>query len=282
MKRFLKAICFFCVVALPLVAFAAVYDMSRTGIIAGMQRETKLWLSLPGANAANAATVNENIRTIKQGGTVTLTNQTLNLSTASGAYFLTRSSVDLRPYALIPGAQISVAATGTPGTTAVFTGLSAGTGETLGAELVTNGTFDIDTGWVKDAGWSISGGAAVAVGTTASIYQAKANGFGGELYRIDWDLLTRTAGAFFVRLSGTSNSDTPSQTVPASYIQYSTHTVAMTSLGIRGSGVTSGTADNFTVKQVLTPDATGASASSLTNGGINPNSASYVVTITRP
>jgi prepilin-type N-terminal cleavage/methylation domain-containing protein len=40
-----------------------------------------------------------------------------------------------------------------------------------GPELITNGTFDSDTSWTKEAGWSISGGTAVGAGTIAFIYQ---------------------------------------------------------------------------------------------------------------
>ncbi len=42
-----------------------------------------------------------------------------------------------------------------------FTQIDAGW---LGAELVTNGGFDTDTGWTKGAGWTISGGKAIGVG----------------------------------------------------------------------------------------------------------------------
>lgn len=40
-----------------------------------------------------------------------------------------------------------------------------------GPELITNGTFDSDTAWTKEAGWTISGGTAVGAGTIAFIYQ---------------------------------------------------------------------------------------------------------------
>ena len=34
--------------------------------------------------------------------------------------------------------------------------------KTFGSELVTNGTFDTDSDWIKSTGWTISGGKAIA------------------------------------------------------------------------------------------------------------------------
>ena len=45
-------------------------------------------------------------------------------------------------------------------------------GLVLGPELVTNGTFDTDSGWAKGAGWTISGGAANASAASSDIYQS--------------------------------------------------------------------------------------------------------------
>jgi len=41
-------------------------------------------------------------------------------------------------------------------------------GLVLGPELVTNGTFDTDTGWTKGTGWSISGGQASIDGSNTT------------------------------------------------------------------------------------------------------------------
>ncbi len=55
----------------------------------------------------------------------------------------------------------------------------------LGPELVTNGDFsDGTTGWTLGDGWSISGGLAVAVETSGSIYQSIASHVTGNVYRV--------------------------------------------------------------------------------------------------
>jgi len=55
----------------------------------------------------------------------------------------------------------------------------------VGDELVTNGTFDTDTDWVKEAGWSISGGVALHTGTTSeNISQVSLEA--GKRYKISW------------------------------------------------------------------------------------------------
>lgn len=309
MKRFLKAICFCCVVALPLVAFAAVYDMSRTGIIAGMQRETKLWLSLPGANAANAATVNENIRAVKYSTGVSLTAVTLNLSTASGAYFLTRSSVDLRPYALISGAQISVAATGTPGTTAVFGGLSAGTGETVGAQLHTSANAASDpngneanalTGFAQSGTATVTSDSSspyagsyhiknVAAAQFSGCLSSSIGTAAGRLYQAAFATKV-DSGTWIVVIRNPANTVTTKVLASLTASAYQSHTPYWTSAVdnelfryITDTGST-GTAylDAVGWKHVLTADLSGVQATSLTNGGINPNSATYVVTVTKP
>jgi hypothetical protein len=41
----------------------------------------------------------------------------------------------------------------------------------IGSELVTNGTFDTDTGWTKGTGWTISGGTATHAGSGGTINQ---------------------------------------------------------------------------------------------------------------
>jgi hypothetical protein len=56
----------------------------------------------------------------------------------------------------------------------------------IGSELVTNGTFDADTGWTKGTGWTISGGVAThtpsaGANLTQSVFTA------GKVYEVSWE-----------------------------------------------------------------------------------------------
>lgn len=65
----------------------------------------------------------------------------------------------------------------------------------LGEELVTNGSFDSDTGWSKGAGWTISGGTANndgTGGTASSIESPSINVIGGQSYRTVLDVISNT------------------------------------------------------------------------------------------
>ena len=137
---------------------------------------------------------------------------------------------------------------------------AAGSGETLGSELVTNGTFDSDTGWTKGTGWSIDGGVAVAANATSALSQNGA--VVGALMVLNWELVSRTVGQ--VTAYGAL---TPYQTVPGTYQHILTRGVAADTIGPYFYGIGfSGTIDNISFKQVLTPSSTGATITSTKNG----------------
>lgn len=76
-------------------------------------------------------------------------------------------------------------------------------------ELVTNGTFDADTDWTKNTGWTISNGEAVFDGVNfGSIYQPANGIISGNLYRLDVTIGTNASGIgqFFPRLRGAGSS----------------------------------------------------------------------------
>src|SRR5512133_1769017 len=90
--------------------------------------ETLTYAATHTMTPAEVAALDLEIKAIKSGTPLTLSSLTLYMSLVSGAYFLTRSSVDLTRYAGIAGVQYSVAATGTPAVTAVYSGtITAGT-----------------------------------------------------------------------------------------------------------------------------------------------------------
>jgi hypothetical protein len=66
------------------------------------------------------------------------------------------------------------------------------TGDSIGDNLVTNGTFDTDTGWTKTAGWTISNGEAHADGAELQIYQDILTD--GETYNIYYQVTSYTSG----------------------------------------------------------------------------------------
>ena len=69
--------------------------------------------------------------------------------------------------------------------------------DVVGTELVTNGTFDSDTGWTKGAGWTISGGKGVATNATiySSIVSSAFATVTGETYVATVNITDHTGGS---------------------------------------------------------------------------------------
>ena len=69
------------------------------------------------------------------------------------------------------------------------------TGELLGDELITNGSFDTDSGWTKGTGVTISGGQALWA-TSGTIELTQSVSFtSGKTYKVVLDIASRTAGS---------------------------------------------------------------------------------------
>ena len=60
--------------------------------------------------------------------------------------------------------------------------------------LVTNGTFDTDTAWTKEAGWAITGGAAVSTASSNNIYQ-NVGLVSGKRYVVEFTISAYTSGS---------------------------------------------------------------------------------------
>lgn len=74
--------------------------------------------------------------------------------------------------------------------------------------LVTNGTFDVDANWTKEAGWTISGGVATCNGSSNNIYQ-NVGLVSNERYAITFTISAYTSGSVRFNsgsLNGTSRS----------------------------------------------------------------------------
>ena len=148
---------------------------------------------------------------------------------------------------------------------------AAGSGETLGSEVIANGIFDPDTGWTKQNGWSISGGKAVKVSGTGNwIYQTRNLNLHG-LYKgsMDVDALSGTTIALAHIGNGTTNEDLiPRLNTTGTKTGYGTaRGGASTPVGVTCLTATgSATIDNVSLKQVLTPSVTGVTITSTADG----------------
>ena len=257
----------------------------------------------PELTPAEIAALDLEIKGIKSGTPLTLSSLTCNLSLISGAYFITRASTDLNRYSGISGVQYSVAATGTPATTAVYSGaITAGTGETLAEVLNSNPTFDVNTtGWsAGDSGLSsVAGGYSnncLQVDRTGGALQYASQGIlstVGKLERLSAYIKSGTSGNETYKIyaadigGGSYGSPKITGTSSASWVNgigyFTASAVAGTIYTVKDSG-TAGTMlfDEVYVQQVLTPDATGIIAAALTAGAINTAAATYVVTVSKP
>jgi hypothetical protein len=89
----------------------------------------------------------------------------------------------------------------TPGQTVALM-LDKSKGLTLGPELVTNGTFDTDTGWTKGTGWTIADGVASHVAGASGALTASGTATTiGKFYTLTFDL-TVSAGVLNVSCGG--------------------------------------------------------------------------------
>jgi hypothetical protein len=235
-------------------------------------------------NAATTATstqfqVNENIKKVKYGGSVTLTGFTCDLSGVTGAYFVSNPSVDLTQYI---GLKVNL---NTGGKNLTFWPFNAGTGETLDVEKLVDPGFADATKWTVPVGWTVAANIATGVLVTDYLGTATTIENIGALYKLSFDLVTRTDGSVRMVFSGTPQSG--GFTVPATYSIYRNLVGYYPNYSLGGNGF-SGTCDNASLKQVLNPSATGVTITSTIGGptggwtmdsGFNLNATSFTVTV---
>lgn len=260
--------------------------------IYGIENETLAYLSLAnggGLTKAQIVAIDSNIRLIKYSTGITLASITAKVSIADK--FITQSSVDLRPYALIPESQFSLS----DGTKSiVYSGaMTAGSGETLDKEVIPNNLFTDNI-----TGWAVASSATIA--WVAGELELTITGVGGGFTQTITGL---TTGALYKR-STTARSGT--FTAAMSFTDIGGLTAfgpAFTPVATEGTYsqyiTTIGTSDVFTIKRltpltgtgyynsvsekrVLTPDTTGFSSGTVTDAGVDPNIVSWAVTITKP
>jgi hypothetical protein len=122
--------------------------------------------------------------------------------------------------------------------------------DVTGSELVTNGTFDSDTSWTKGAGWTISGGGAVASNVQSGI-KIRSTSF---TLATGWHTITvdvnTSASTYYFGVDGTTNDNTGvlSTQGMASFTVYLLAGTYTAYIGAWSSGL-SGTFDNFSVRK---------------------------------
>ena len=121
-----------------------------------------------------------------------------------------------------------------------------------GDELVTNGTFDSDTGWTKGTGWTISGGTAVASNVQSGVkIESTSFTVTAGYYTISLDVTTSYSSYYFgiqgVTVAATGQKSTQGTVSITTYLNAGSHTAF---IGAWSSGL-SGTFDNVSVKEVI-------------------------------
>lgn len=238
-------------------------------------------------------------------GSITLANSRLSL--VDGTAFVDFSAAGtLTPYL---GGRLTV--TDSAGKKATGYLKSAGTGETLGDELVTNGnmeTGDPPTGWAVGAGSTLSsvadertGGAgskSLNVARGSSNYSASQNVSGlivGAAYLVSAWVKNVDSGGVGVGMDlGFGLSYSTSTSWAQKTFRYTSVATTKTFWGmVAGTAGQQGRIDDYSVSQVLTPSSTGVTITSTAGGttynwesveaGFNYNDASgYTYTIRIP
>jgi len=191
----------------------------------------------------------------------------MHASREAGRAFFFHDTLDFSSYAVGASGKYLIAMYDSSGRVAWGYGKAAGVTETVAATLGTNTNFSSDepagTAWTRGAGWTISGGVAVAAGgISTNLTQVISHPIGG-LYKSSYDIKSRTAGSVKGAYDGTSGSE--QSVVADGYVEYRTVTSAERSFGIAAVGFT-GTIDNRTFQKVLTPPATGLTITSTPDG----------------
>lgn len=250
-------------------------------LLGSVEPELMAYIALnPSLTNAQVAALDANIKSIKYGSGIVLNAVTANLSIVDGKAFVTNPSVDLRPYL---GFKLSFS----DGSKAlVGYGKAAGTGETLGSNLLAG--FDFTSDWaVFDANASITDSNSFATTANSGLWK---NIF--AQYRLYKSVFARTTTASASDIwNGSDTGRTQISNGNGTF--YSTarlNTGLQRNIYIRNAGAGTTDVSTLSLYDVLTPSATGLTIVSTaggttynwaSNGGINANAASFTVTITK-
>ena len=120
--------------------------------------------------------------------------------------------------------------------------------EVIGGEEITNGGFATDTDWNEGTGITIGSGVALftSVSSGQQLSQSSTPAVSGKIYKISYEIKTRTEGAFSASIGGALSSNQNSAV--GVYTEYLTAT-GTGIFYIRSRGTTSGSIDNVSVKE---------------------------------
>ena len=170
---------------------------------------------------------------------------------------------------------------------------AAGTGETLGSEKLPNGGFDTSSNWTL-SNCSIGSGVLSFSGTAGNAYQTSLNLGYNKLYVLTYNITAYTTGNFYARINSSTTFDAvfSYRTAIGNYTEYKVSPQDTTNVFvILASVIPTGSLDNYSLKQVLTPSSTGAliyrDAACTVNGwhkpaAFNMNDTAYTFNIYQP
>lgn len=199
--------------------------------------------------------------TVWQVASGSVTRANCRLSLAPDLAFVDLVGVNLAPYA--DGAHKIVIADGA-GKTVTGWLAAPGTGETLGAEKLANGSFASDTAWTKATGWTISGGKANWNTDNQWRNLSQAHGLAsGALLRfaLDVDAISLPYLRVYIDWSGSFPWEAGLYDTTGSkggYYAIQGGGSGLLDIQAPYDGASTGTIDNASIRQVLTPSATGA------------------------
>lgn len=254
-----------------------IYDLlsqAHTGLFVGWGDGTTTTFDLPGkSTSGHTIYIDSSAITLTDAGitdTVDLAN--IRLSLVNGTAFVDFSAAGT----LTPYLNHRLTLTDSAGKKAVGYIKAAGSGETLGSELITNGTFASDVaGWYVTApttiAWNASGYADIARATGNGLASQAITAAAGILLKGSMDVKALSHGAA-LRYIG-DNFCTASGTGVASGYRVVATANQATVIAATNSTTATLSVDDVSVKQVLTPSATGVTITS-TPGGTTYNWAS--------
>ena len=129
----------------------------------------------------------------------------------------------------------------------------ASSGWVSGTELVTNGSFSNGaTGWVAEAGWSASGGSAVATAAAAfnAVSQASFPFLAGRSYRVEFQV-TASSGGVRINFAGGTQVSGATYTTAGTWGETMTAAAGNNQLRIQaGASGFTGSVDNISVREI--------------------------------
>jgi hypothetical protein len=127
-------------------------------------------------------------------------------------------------------------------------GLIQSTNE-LGEEEIVNGDFSSDTAWLKQTGWTISGGKANSAGSVGAIYKNPQPYTIGKSYKVTYTISNYVSGK--IRVVWGNVASTIRNSV-GTFTEIMTPTGGGTILYMAASGSFTGSIDNVSVKEYIT------------------------------